>query len=210
MAEINLERQRSPTGAAAVVALIVLVLAVWWMMRSDAPGDVLTAGYDSSVGETASATAGGTIVGDELPSSVETYLAWSDETRADSAMRLDHQYTVTGIRNLAAALEAIATPEQGANVADELRTLRSRADTLQQNPTSTQHADRARALFRSLAGLISATQQERFPELAADVQAVERAAESVRADRLLLNQPAEVSDFFSRAAIAVRGMAGRR
>ena len=211
MAEINLERKRTPTGVAAVAALIVLVLAVWWIVRSDAPGsEVMTAAYDSSVGETATATAGGSIAGDDLPSGVETYLAWNDETRADSAMRRDHQYTVAGIRNLAAALEAIATPEQSANVADELSALRSRADTLQQNPTSTRHADRARALFRSLAGLMSAMQEERFPELAADVEAVERAAESVQADRPLLDQAAAVSDFFNRAAVAVRGMVGRR
>lgn len=210
MAEVKLERKRGPTGVAAVVAVLALVLAVWWIMRSDTAADVIADGSDAIAGETAVATAGGAIVRDDLPPSVETFLAWSDDARADSAMTPGHQYTVTGIRNLAAALEALSTSGQGAHVSEELRILRSRVDTLQVNPASTQHADQVRAVFRSLAGLMTAMQQERFPELTAEVQAVERAAEAVRADRQLLDQRAAVGDFFTRAAVAVRGMAGQR
>jgi hypothetical protein len=110
MAEINLERKRSSTGAGVIVAVLVIMLALWWMVASDTPDDVISIGPDSVVGETATATATGTVVFDDVPPAVETFLAWSDETRADSAMTLDHQYTVTGIRNLAAALEAPRSP----------------------------------------------------------------------------------------------------
>lgn len=205
MAEINVERKQSRTGVWVAAALIVLVLVVWWMLRSDRADDMLGAVTDSSA---AVAPAAGAATDSAAPA-VQAFLSWS-ENRADSAMALDHQYTVTGIRHLTEALGAIAGQAQAARVREDLALLRSRADTLQRNPTSTQHADQARVMFRSLSGLMAAMQQERFPDLADEVKAVEDAAEAVRADRLLLDQRTQVRNFFDRSAVVVRQMRGQR
>lgn len=206
MAEINVERKQSHTGFWIAAALIVLILVVWWTLRSDPADDVLGAVTDSSA---VVAPIGG-MATDSAPPAAGAFLRWSEEAGADTTMSLDHQYTVTGIRHLTDALQAIAGSAQAAAVGEELRLLRSRADTLQQNPESTRHADRVRVMFRSLSGLMAAMQQERFPDMADEVKAVNDAAEAVRADRLLLDQRAQVKDFFDRSAVVVRQMAGPR
>ena len=217
MAEINIERKKSHAGLWIAAVLVLLALGAWWATRSDMSGDSLVAGADS-IAEGAATTvseAAGALTNDSagrarLPANVQSYLRWSDERRADTTMSLDHRYTANGIRQLAAALQDLATPGQGAQVTDELARLRNRADTLEQNPSSTAHADQVRAMFRSLGGLMTAMQQERFPNLADDVSAVTRAAESVRADRQLLEQRREVREFFDRSATAVQRMAEHR
>ena len=217
MAEINLEKKRSRTGLWIVAVLLLLALGAWWASRSDLPGDSIAGAADSlmegaanTVSEAAGAVTGDSAGTARLPANVQSYLRWTDERRTDTAMSLDHRYTANGIRQLAAALQDIATTGQGARVSDELRTLRSRADTLEQNPTSTAHAGQVRAIFRSLGGLMAAMQQERFPALGEEATAVTRAAEAVRADRQLLQQRSEVKEFFDRSANVVRRMAEQR
>ena len=217
MAEINIERKKSHTGLWIAAVLVLFALGAWWATRSDMSGDSLVAGADS-IAEGAAATvseAAGALTDDSagrarLPANVQRYLEWADERRADTTMNADHRYTANGIRQLAAALQDLATPGRNAQVTDELGRLRNRADTLEQNPSSAAHAGQVRAMFRSLGGLMAAMQQERFADLAEDVRAVTSAAESVRADRQLLEQRREVKAFFDRSATAVRRMAEQR
>lgn len=204
MAEIRVEEKRSRTGIWIVLALILAALAAWWLLRNNSSRDALgSADSTSNVG----AAAGATPTTAQGP--VESFLAWHDGGRADT-MGLDHRYTATGIQNLTDALAALGTTGEGGKVQDELRTLRSRADTLQQNPQAATHANHVRALFRSVSGVMSAMQQERFPGAAEQVKGVESAAQAIRADRLLLDQKTEVRNFFDKAAVAVRQMSESR
>ena len=142
-----------------------------------------------------------------LPTAVDTYIEFVRETRAGDAMAVDHEFTATAIRNLAAALEAI-TSAGGPDVQRELTTLREQAGALQRDVRSTDHADHTRAMFISLSGLMTAIQVARFPSLQDDVADVKRAAEAVDPAYPLLDQSAAVQTFFDRAAATVGRMAG--
>lgn len=216
MAEINIERKQSRTGVWIVAVLLLLALGAWWATRSNVDTDSLAASADSVLDGAAATVseAAGTVTDSaglsNLPANVQSYLRWADQARGSGAMSTDHAYTANGIRQLAAALGDISSSGQGAQVSSELTAIRNRADTLERNPTSTAHAGQARVMFLSLAGLMAAMQQERFPNLGDDALAVTRAAEAVRDDRQLLEQGSEVRAFFDRSATVVRRMAEQR
>ena len=95
----------------------------------------------------------------------------------------------------------------GVEVEPRLAELRERADALQRDPTSTEHALQAREAFLLASGLMQQMQEARFGDLAAEVREVNDAALAVEADQLLLPQIADVERFFERAANAVQAMA---
>lgn len=181
----------------ALAALVVLILISWWVLgRSSWSPAPVVAESNGMVDAAGSAT---------LPTAVDAYIQFVEGSRARDAMAADHAFTATGIRNLAAALEAIASAG-GPDVQRELTTLRQQAGVLQQDARSTDHADRTRESFVTLAGLMTAIQVARFPSMEEEVADVKRAAEDINAATPLLDQPNAVQTFFDRAAAAVRKM----
>ncbi|MGH7719861.1 MAG: hypothetical protein ACREON_13590, partial [Gemmatimonadaceae bacterium] len=155
MTEIKIQqKERRAAWPWVALGAILLVLLVWWLARDRSPDELATTAADTA--GAATAPAGTSTAAGSLPTAVEVFLQWADDGRADSAMGRDHEYTATGIRHLASALEALAAPNAGANVQHELATLRAQADTLQQNPASTRHADYTRRAFVTLGALMSA------------------------------------------------------
>lgn len=201
MTEIRVERKERSALPWVLVGVVLLALLAWWIFARSPDDGPLGIG----AADTAAPAGAGTAAG-ALPTAAEVFVQWVDDRRAQSAMGPEHEYTATGIRHLASALQAIAQPNAGANVERELAAIRAQADTLQRNAASTQHANYTRRAFVSLGALMSSMQQERFPDAAADVEEVRRRAEAVRADQPLLDQRAGVQEFFDRAAAAVRRM----
>ena len=181
----------------ALVALVVLILVSWWLLgRANWSRAPIT--ESSGVVDVAEPA---------LPTAVNAYIQFVESTRARDAMAVDHEFTATGIGNLTAALESIAAAG-GPDVQSELAALREQAGALQQDARSMDHADRTRAMFVSLSGLVTAIQVARFPSLQSDVADVKRAAEQVDPALPLLEQSAAVQTFFDRAAAVVRRMSG--
>ena len=201
MANIDIQPRQRTTWPWILAAVGVLALLLWWIfgMRNSDPNPVV-AEADSVITDAGS-------VG--LPTAVDAYVRFVDSTRAGTAMGVDHEFTATGIRNLAAALEAVAQ-RGGADVQRELTTLRQQADTLQRDPRSTEHAGHTRTAFVTLAGVMAAIQQARFPDMEADIGNVKAAAERLDASRPLLQQREAVQSFFDRTATAVRRMSNGR
>ena len=202
MRTIHVERRRGGNWLAVVAGLLLVALLAWWLWPEDTR-DVAT----TDLGVVAGAPPAGT-PGSGAPGAVGEFLRFVDGRRATDAMGPDHDYTAEGIRGLAAALTAVAERNgaAGADVARETALLRDRADALQRDPQSTDHARATRETFVSLAGVMAAL-QERQPALVSGAAEVRRAAEAVRPDRRLLDQRAEVQAFFERAAGALRGPA---
>jgi hypothetical protein len=119
-------------------------------------------------------------------------------------MNPDHSHVATSIRNLAAALEALAARAGDADIEDETTIVRRQADTLWANVASSRHADFTRKTFVTLSGLMGAVQQKLAPELRDEVAQVRRAAEAIRPNEPLLDQRDRVQDFFERSASVVR------
>ena len=208
MAEIHIERKERSVWP-WILGLLALALLVWFLLaqrgeREDAfvtDTAVTGTGLGFGAGAGAGATAGG---------AVGSFVAYVDERRAREAAGLDHQYTAEGLRRLADALEDLTRRHQagGTEIHPRIDGIRQRADSLQRDPQSREHARLTREGFVAAAEVMRDLQQQRFPNVADQVEQVRRAAMNVRADQELLQQNAQVQQFFDRASDAVQQMSG--
>lgn len=195
--ETHDQRNTRSLWLTALAALVVLILLSWWVLgRSSSRRAPVVAESSGVVDVAESAT---------LTTAVDAYVQFVQGPRAHDAMAVDHTFTVTGIRNLAAALEAIASAG-GPDVQRELTALREQAGALQHDARAADHADRARELFITLSGLMTSIQEARFPAMREEVEDVRRVAQGIDPASPLLDQPNAVQAFFDRSAAAVRRM----
>ena len=206
MAEIHIERKERSVWP-WILGLLALALVVWLLLaqRGGREDAFVT---DTAIGDTDP----GITPGAARTGAVGSFIAYVDERRARAEAGLDHEYTAEGLRRLADALEEIARQHQlgAAQVEQRVNTLRERADALQRNPESREHARLAREAFVAVVDVMRDLQQQRFPDAANQVEQVRLAATSVTADRELLQQKEEVQRFFDRAGEVVQHMAARR
>jgi hypothetical protein len=203
MAEIRIQRERHHTWIWLVAILIVLASLAWLAFgRSNEADDGAQMGLTlSSPGELASAAP----TTDPLPGAVNDYLQFTADNRASRDADHTHAYTSEGIRRLAAALGVVAERDgrSDENVSAKVETLRERADALQRNPQSMEHARYARDAFDAAAELMRALQT---PSSSAAVAEVTRAAGALQPGTMLLQQPEAVQRFFDQSATALRAM----
>jgi hypothetical protein len=181
---------------------MLLVVLCWILVLRAARGTGDTsAGRAADAVDASAATAA-------APGAVGHYLRFASERRAQQEASHSHEYTAGGLRRLAAALgDVLGSDTTGAASATPLlETMRRRADDLQRNPASTEHARYAREGFAAAAGAIGVIQARRFPNLASEAEEVQGAADAVRSGQLLLEQRAQVQQFFDQAATALRAM----
>jgi hypothetical protein len=198
MAEIQIERKERNVWPWVLAGLVLLAL-LWFLFTRGDDAAERQAGADTAAVDTAVAATTG---------AVNSFVSYVEERRARTDADLSHEYTADGLRRLAAALGDVATRDTAAGQAIQPRldSLRQRADDLERNAGSTNHARYAREAFVAAAGVMSAIQQQRYPNLSSQVSAVRQAAESVQPGTLLLEQKTQVQQFFDRAADAMRGM----
>jgi hypothetical protein len=201
VADIFLEPRRRSPWPVVIAFAVLLALLIWAVMKG---GGDRVAGTDSADTSALMLSTGETDT--ELPSAVAVFLRWSDARRMPNAMNPDHSHTATGIRNLAAALEALAAREADIDIENEVAIVRRQADSLWASVASTRHADFTRGAFVTLSGLMGALQDRLAPELRDEVANVQSAARSIRADEPLLDQRDRVQEFFERSATVVRQM----
>ena len=209
MAEIHIERHERSIWP-WVLGLVALALLAWWLLSMRNTGDA---------NDLAMETAGGAVV-DSLPgtgaaatpAAVNEFLTYIEDNGAARDADSTHNYEAEGMRRLAAALDELADRDTvgGVSLDARITALRNRADALQRNWRSTEHARYTREAFDSAAALVEGMQQQRFTNIANEAAQLRQAASAVTPDRLLLQQTAEVQQFFQRAADAVRAMAGTR
>ncbi len=208
MTEIRVERKESKGwlwGLLALLALVAIAL-VWWMFgRNDTP--VVGAAADSTA---APAAAASEIAVDR--GAVDGFLAWvvNSDTASAATGDLSHEYTATGVRQLAGAIASIAQGDSlgGTEVNEQVTALNTLADRLQTEPQSLKHADLAHSAFSSAAQLLDDVQRRSFPNASAQVGSVRQAADAVSKERPLLEQRAEINQFFTSAADAIRTLSG--
>lgn len=223
MAQIRIERKGHPywpwvLGALALIA--ILILAVAWLRAPrhtsiDSPTALAPASRDvdangvmppSSADSTTDATASASSESAPGSAALQSYLAFA-QSAAD--MDLAHDYTSNGLRRLAAALEAFPQAKTS-SVRSRIDALRAQADRLQRDPASLRHADVARSAFVDaadiLSGMVAGDQMPVDRDAGVVTSAPRRAAESIRADRPLTEQGAQVEAFFEASATALRAL----
>lgn len=205
MAEIPIERKERSSLPWVLLGVAVLALLLWFLFGRDR-GDVTVA--DGAVaGDVVETPVAAAPMG--LPQEVESFVQYAQAAQDRPAADISHDYTADGIRQLAAALGAVATRDTvgGAALQPRVDALREQADALGADPQATDHASITRAAFTEAASIMGAMQEQRFPNLDAEVGAVREAAEGVRGEAPLVEQTAQVQTFFDRAATALQSMA---
>lgn len=123
-------------------------------------------------------------------------------------MGRDHEYTSEGLTRLASALSAIVEQETGDfNLQRSKETLQEKANQLQVEPMSEQHADLTREAFLSAANLINSIQDKHYPSLNQQVADLVNTAEQIDPDEQLLNQREQVKSFFEKSRQTLQAMA---
>lgn len=193
MTKIDIQKKGSPVWP-WIIGIILAFVLVWILVDTDERKDTA-------------------IVDTEITEPGEDYTAESDEVQsflnfaADGNMGIDHEYTSSGIQNMADALEYIADNSnadvQTQNKVDELN---NKAESITQDPESTKHADKIKDAFVTAADLITNLQQSVYPELNQEAQDVVNASENINSNELTLNQKQEIKNFFDETAQVVRAM----
>ena len=200
MTEIRVQRKESKAWVWGLLALLAVALLAWWFFgRNDTP--MVAAASDSTAAPA---------VATQDREAVNAYLAWAANPDTATAGGMSHEYTATGVRQLAGAIASLARGDSlgGAGVDAQVNALNTLADRLQTEPQSLKHSDIAHAAFAAAAQLLLEVQQRSFPDGGAVATSVRQAADAVSKDRPLLEQRAEVNRFFTSAADALRAMSG--
>lgn len=204
MAELHVQRKERSLWPWILAALILLGAIAWMLWgRGDDFGVAATDTTDSTlvavdpnieVRDSAAGIVAGT--------AVTEYLQFVDG-RSSRVASQAHEYTSNGLRQLAAALDEIAAGDSIGGVAlqPRLREIRERADAMQQNPNSNEHALQAREAFVLASSLIA---QMQGSGAAGNTEALQQAATAIEPSRPLLDQGNQIEQFFEQAGEAVR------
>lgn len=205
MAELHIQRERSRALIWVVAILIVLAALAWLALGSDEAQDTADGMPPMTGASLISATATGPTEVAGAPSAVNDYLRYAAEHRAMSDADHGHAYTADGIRRLASALGALSERDDRSdeNIWSRVAMLRDRADALQRNPQSTEHARYAREAFDAAAELMRAMQTGASSDQVAEVS---RAASALERNTMLLLQREAVQRFFDQSSAALRAM----
>jgi hypothetical protein len=211
MAEQVHVARRRPFWPWALLALAILALFLLFMWYRGAPHDdevvvPIEPLVQQDMPVSAPDTAQPAAQAPPAPAEVSVFVRFAEDTRADAA-GLTHDYTAEGLRQLAAALDAISRTQANlpttTDASRHIAAMRKWADAMQRDPQSLQHADHARAAFVSAAHAMEILGADRSDGIQA-VQAVRESAERMDAQRPMLDQATQIEDFFDRSAQALR------
>ena len=208
MAELHIERKERSAWPWLLLGALLVALVLWFLFGAadDEPelavGDTAAAVVAPTVPATAEPAAG------DMPAAVTTFTQWV-QTNAAGDAGVAHEYTSNGLRSLADALAAVTERETLSGVVDveeRVAEIRDRADRMQRDPNSSQHALQAReatllaaALMRELGGTAG--------DASTSAQAAYTTAEGIMPETPLLDQMETVRRFFDQSATTVRSLA---
>lgn len=213
MADIDLERKRNRTWWPWVIALLVTILAIW-AVAEVLEDDEVPIASDEIVAPTPLDPQPGPAAemgpaGEGPAAAVADFRQRCVETTDDQDMSRQHQWTVSCLERMAAAMEStIQADAVGSIVLQErLETLRQRANEVRQSDASaTTHAATVSAAFDAGAELVETYQEERGATGAEYAEDVREAADRLSAEAQLLEQKDAVKTFFERIGNALQSM----
>ena len=203
MTELHIERKERTTWPWILLGLLLVALLLWFLFGRTDDGAAVADRTPPVLTDSVPAADGGAT----LPGEVSEFVQFVDARSAADA-GVAHDYTADGLRRLAGALGAVATGASvsGVDVEQRLTGIRERADAMQRDPASTQHALQAREAALLAGGLLQQMQAARAGTAESAPGPVNEAAQAISAERPLLEQVGEVQRFFEQAASALRAL----
>lgn len=214
MARIPVEKKGGgPAWWWWILGLILVAGLIWLVAEAlddDAVVEDVPVATDTTLAPPVGAPAD-TVTGD-APARVREFIAFqqADTAGVDVEMGRHHEYTSRGIELLAGALSAVVDQRDTGDINIEARrdTMMQRAEAIQEDPTSPQHANKVRDAFLSATDLMESIQEKHHPDAAPAVAEVRQAAESISPEEPLLDQSEDVKAFFDRAGDALQRITG--
>lgn len=196
MAEIKIEK-KAPVWPWIVAALVIIALLVYFFVlrddnNSDQPGQ-----EEQTTEQPATEVNRGDNGG-----AVAAYVQFVDAGRN---MGLDHEYTNGALSRLTEAVRAKAG-QLNVDVSADLQQVEQNAKQIEQDPFETSHADKIRSAADILARAMGNMQQQHYPDLNKEAEAVKQAASGIDPGTLTLDQRDAVKNFFDRSASLLQGM----
>lgn len=132
---------------------------------------------------------------------VADYLGYIDNDK----MGVDHEYTVNALSKLINAVEAEAE-EQNVDIKADLDQTRKNAFEITEDPESTKHADKIKKVATQIAASLETIQRQKFPNLSAESENVNNAANKINASTATLDQKDNINGFFESAGKLLQNM----
>ena len=202
--------ERRPAAVWIAIVSLSAALIAWMLVNLLAGQRTTTARDDRGESMHAAAILGDTIAG--APHAVNQYLLFEALHDGTAHANRSHDYTADGLRRLAAALSALLQLEleTGASQRMQVESIYRRADDLQRDSTSLEHAELAHGAFTT-AEQVSRWLHERNASAAAvQVNELRTAASDLDPTVPLLQQISKVERCFDRAGAALRSLTPRR
>lgn len=213
MADIDLERKRKRSWWPWVLALLVAILAIWAVAEVLEDDEVPMASDEivapAPLGPQSGPAAEMGPAGEGAAGAVTDFRQRCVQATDDQDMSRQHQWTVSCLESMAAALEATIQADTVGSIAlqERLETLRQRANDVRRSDASaTTHAATVSAAFDAGADLIETYQEERGATGAEYAQDVQEAADRLSAEGQLLEQREAVQSFFESVGNALQSM----
>ena len=209
MAEIPIERKEGRNWL-PLILLGLLVLALLGYCFTRRGDDAVVADTTATVGDTTGAAVGAAGAGAAgaaaTGGAVDQFVQFVSSRDTTAETEGNHQYTATGTRLLAAALEELAGPGNAGTIAAHADSMRSSVDRLQRSSDNDRHADDARWAFN--AGVSAMEVIDRARGRTRDVAPMRAIAGELSPNQPLLPQLGVVHRFFEAARDAVQQMRG--
>lgn len=139
---------------------------------------------------------------------IDSFTNWAKSDRGKVA--LDHQYTHDGLISLANAIAALYSAHDMTSNADfnsKKQQIIQKANKLQEDPKSTQHADWAREAFIMAADMLETVHQKSGKNTSSTaINQVKEAAKKIDPNQLMTPQADKIYNFFDKAEAAISSM----
>ena len=124
-------------------------------------------------------------------------------------MGLEHEYSQRLMRSLAATISGFATEQNlnnNAQVSQAVETLRQKANAIDNNWRSVQHANMLNQAANAVADAMATIQQQVAPDMQQPVNDIRQAAQQIDPGVQTLNQKDAVKNFFRTSMMALQQM----
>lgn len=219
MAEIKIEKKK-PIWPWVILVLVILAILYFLVFANDdddmddiddmddteqVEEETVWEDEESTTWEEETDTTEWDTAGDTLSTAgtrVESYLIYISD---NSKMGVDHEYTNKALMELMHAVQAKAD-EVNYDISTDMDAVKQDVKAIEDNPTAPTHANSIKNAGTKLAGILQKMQQEKFPDLAKDVQEMKTAAGNIDGSVQTLEQKEQINKFFNEAADVLRKM----
>ena len=199
MAEIKIE-QKKQVWPWMIVGLVIAALLVYLLVFSDNSKNtevVTEADHITNTSET------DLLELKENNDTVAAYVNFVENSK--EKMSLDHAYTNEALLKLIEATNAMAN-EVGYEVRADLEKVKEYANMITIDPFETTHADNIRNAVDILTNVLQNIQKAKYPGVAAEVDKLKSASESIKPEVLTLDQKDAVKNYFAKASDLLQKM----